>query len=176
MAVAVDRQQHAVKTLPGEPNPKHLYNSYDDYLIASLSDAKIGGNANDIDVKERKPVGDKNIKLPVDRIQQGRFFLTTRSSAPEISLGGLPRMSLWPIHKTVMPRNWPTPRPAASAQGRNTRIFDTLIGFNTSLRKGATVYPYFFQREDVGSRHHEFYVNVGRPQQGAVGLHLPRRS
>ena len=42
------------KTLVGQPNPKHLYNSYDDYLVASLSDAKIGGKATDIDIKERR--------------------------------------------------------------------------------------------------------------------------
>ena len=92
-----------VKTLPSEPNPKHLYNSYDDYLVASLSDAKLGGKANEVDIRERKPVGDKEINLAVDRIQQGRFFLTTRSSAPEITLQGTPRMSLWPIHEDVTP-------------------------------------------------------------------------
>ena len=151
---------NTVKTLAGEPNPKHLYNSYDDYLIASISDAKIGGSSTTIEVKERRPVGDKNIKLPVERIQQGRFFLTTRSSAPEISLGGLPRVSLWPIHNTVMAELQNTKTSSISAGSRFT-IYDTLIGFNTSIRKGATVYPYFFQRETVDSRHNEFYVNSG---------------
>ena len=39
--------------LGSQPNPKHLYNSYDDFLIASTSDAKLHGNPQDVDVKER---------------------------------------------------------------------------------------------------------------------------
>ena len=89
-----------IDRLEGQPNPKHLYTSYDDYLIASTSDAKINGSPRDVDVKERQPADRGGISIPVDRLQQARFFLTTRSSGPEITLFGTPRLCLWPMDST----------------------------------------------------------------------------
>ncbi|MFN0130530.1 MAG: Verru_Chthon cassette protein A, partial [Verrucomicrobiales bacterium] len=152
-----------VRTLKGVPNPKHLYSSYDDYVIAATSDSKISGRPTDVEVRERAPVGNaSDITLPVDRIQQGRFFLTTRSSAPEITIGGTPRMSLWPLagggNGVATELQNTTDRVLITASSRYS-VYDVLIGFNTHLKLGRQVRPYYFQREDVGSRHNEFYGN-----------------
>lgn len=147
--------------LKGEPNPKHLYASYDDYVIAATSDASSGGQANAISVRERKPVSDDaSIDLPVDRIQQGRFFLTTRSSAPEITVRGTPRMCLWPMSggDNSVDNELLSPTPRINANSTYS-IYDVLIAFNSHLRVGKQVRPYFFQRIDVTSRHNEFYSN-----------------
>lgn len=151
-----------IRTLKGEPNPKHLYASYDDYVIAATSDAAIGGQAKDVTVRERRAVkDDAQIKLPVDRIQQGRFFLTTRSSAPEITLGGTPKICLWPMAGSEggwrgVDQELLSDRPIISASSPYS-VYDVLIAFNSHLRQGRQVRPYYFQRQDVGSRHAEFY-------------------
>ncbi|MGI8604851.1 MAG: Verru_Chthon cassette protein A [Verrucomicrobiales bacterium] len=145
--------------LKGQPNPKHLYNSYDDYLFSATSDAKLQGSANDVNVKERRPVDrDESIKIPVDRVKQARFFVTTRSAGPEITLHGTPRMCLWPIDSTVkigLSNN------TYNATSSRFTIFDSLIAFNSSLQsEGKPTYPYYFQRSQTGSRHNEFYGNA----------------
>ena len=156
-----------LRSLKGEPSPKHLYNSFDDYTIAATSDAAIGGRPADINVRERRAVeGDPEIKLPVDRIQQGRFFLTTRSAAPEITLGGTPRCSMWPLPGSEggqrgVDQELASDRPLITGSSAYS-VYDVLIGFNTHLRRGRTVLPYFFQRQDVGSRHAEFYDRFSR--------------
>jgi hypothetical protein len=151
-----------IKSLKGQPNPKHLYASYDDYVISSLSDAAIDGRPTDIVVRERRAVQqDAEIKLPVDRIQQGRFFLTTRSAAPEITIPGTPRISLWPLAgseggQVGVDQELISDRPRIGASSAYS-VYDVLIGFNTHLKQGRAIRPYYFQRQDVGSRHAEFY-------------------
>ncbi len=39
-----------------------------------------------------------------EMVGQREFFLTTRSAAPETTLGGLPRVALWPIHTSTAER------------------------------------------------------------------------
>ena len=162
-----------VKSLPSEPNPKHLYNSYDDYLVASLSDAKLGGKANEVDIRERKPVGDKEINLAVDRIQQGRFFLTTRSSAPEITLQGAA------AHVALAhPRRCDLG--AGKHQDEQHRVRRIEIHHLRQhhrvqhLPSEGSHRPTLFlpARESVGSRHNEFYAQCRRPEQDPLGLPL----
>ena len=113
MAVAATGNNTA-KTLAGEPNPKHLYNSYDDYLIASISDAKIGGKATDIDIKERRPVGDKNDQTAGRSHPAGPVL----SDHPQFGAGDQPRAACPACRsgrsKRASARNSRTPRRAAS--------------------------------------------------------------
>lgn len=167
LAVTQPANASQVRSLKGEPNPKHLYNSYDDYVVAATSDAAIGGRPADINIRERRPVDeDPEIDLPTDRIQQGRFFLTTRSAAPEITINGTPRVSLWPLAGTEggqdgVDKELLSDRSLINASSAYS-VYDVLIGFNTHLRQGRLVRPYFFQRQDVGSRHAEFYDRFSR--------------
>lgn len=39
-----------------------------------------------------------------EMVREREFFLTTRSAAPETTLGGLPRVALWPIHTSTAER------------------------------------------------------------------------
>ena len=149
------------RALKGEPNPKHLYVSPDDYVIASTSDASIGGWPADIHIRERTTVNnDPQIRLPVERLQQGRFFLTTRSAAPEITLRGTPKMCLWPMAGGAggVADELASASPLVSSSSRYS-VYDTLLAFNSHLRTGGRIRPYFFQRSDVTSRHDEFYEN-----------------
>lgn len=157
LAQATPSNPTQIKTLPGAPTPKHLYNSYDDYVIAATADADMD-DPRKVKVQERTAVADdQRIKLPVNRIQQGRFFLTTRSSAPEITMRGTPRVALWPIDHTMRTNELAQSSRAAITSGSRYSVFDVLIGFNASLKRGTTVYPYFYQREHWDYRHGEFH-------------------
>ena len=39
----------------------------------------------------------------IERLQRGQFFLTDRNAAPETTLFGTPRISIWPIHSSLDP-------------------------------------------------------------------------
>ncbi len=137
------------------PNPKHLYSSNDDYVFSSLADAN--KKPGDMKPSERATVADKDdTKIPVDRIQQSRFFLTTRSSAPEITLQGQPKVALWAVDQTLAANSRGFEGVTVNSGSRYT-IFDTLIAFNSTFKKGNTLYPYYFGRTDAYSRHAEFY-------------------
>ncbi len=71
-------------------------------------------------------------------------FLTTNNPAPEITLHGAPRMSMWPLHASTSPHNR-TPDDVRSAE--LTSLDDV---------------SYAFLRRDASSRHAEFYRLANR--------------
>lgn len=72
----------------------------------------------------------------VTRLRRADFLLTTESAAPETTLYGTPRMSLWPIHQSVIPGE-----PLASAVVRASPQ-DSLL----ALVSSAAGRRYYFQR------------------------------
>jgi uncharacterized protein (TIGR02600 family) len=66
------------------------------------------------------------------QVETGRFFLTARSRAPEISLFGTPRVSIWPIYDTNDAHRSPT---------------DQLLAFCSTIGNQ----PYYFSRHDHSS-------------------------
>lgn len=72
----------------------------------------------------------------VTRLERADFLLTTESHAPETTLYGTPRMSLWPVHQTVVPGE-----PLSSAVERASAQ-DALLALCTS----ANGRRYYFQR------------------------------
>ena len=73
------------------------------------------------------------------KLETAKFFLTARSRAPETTLLGMPRMSMWPM----------------SNNKRERTAFDAAIAFCATIKKK----PFFFQRQSAYSRHGEFYNN-----------------
>lgn len=76
-------------------------------------------------------------------LEKARPFLTANSNAPEITLHGTPRTSMWPLHST----------PNSS----NTSAFDRLIEYCTNIGNS----KYYWRRNTHDSRHWEAYVNSG---------------
>ncbi|PTY02261.1 hypothetical protein DB346_09095 [Verrucomicrobia bacterium LW23] len=76
-------------------------------------------------------------------LETGKFFLTTTSRAPEVTLFGTPRISMWPVDAQIM------------TAGTKTRVtaYDQVIAFCSSVGRssGTTKYPYFFQKQNSTS-------------------------
>lgn len=92
------------------------------------------------------PLRTKNFSaLNAATIEKTRFFLTSNSQAPETTLFGTPRISIWPVFKNLDPTK--------------TTIFDRLIAFCSTVGGKA----YYFQREDPYSPTND-YDNISRNQ------------
>ena len=79
------------------------------------------------------------------QIETGKFFLTAHSHAPETTLFGTPRISMWPIPDTAL-------TPTQGNKMAETAL-DKLIAFCTTTNTGigGTPNPYYFQRYDAMS-------------------------
>ena len=84
----------------------------------------------------------RNSQISRRKLEQSRFFLTANSIAPELTMFGTPKMTMWPTYTNT---------------GRNT-YFDNLIVFVSTL--GKTRKKYYWQRNSSGSRHNEIYGNA----------------
>lgn len=85
-------------------------------------------------------------------LRRAKSVLTTNSNAPELTMFGTPRISLWPLH----------------ADGHRSD-FDRLIEKCTTLGDER----YFWQRKSAGSRHQEAYLRKGAGSNvEGVNLHL----
>ena len=100
--------------LQPENPPHHLYASVDEFLLGV----------------------DRQAQTLVNRqqLERSRFFLTAHSSAPELNMFGLPRISIWPIDAEQRPQA------AWSAFDRAMKFASTVGGR-----------PYAFQRYDSRS-------------------------
>ncbi|MDR1191064.1 MAG: Verru_Chthon cassette protein A [Verrucomicrobiales bacterium] len=78
--------------------------------------------------------------LTRQQIESGKFFLSAHSRAPEETLFGTPRLSIWPINQAY------ANNPVA---GNNTKLatpFDKTIAFCTTTGTGGNRRQYYFQR------------------------------
>lgn len=80
--------------------------------------------------------------LTTTQIEQGRFFLTASSRAPDVTLFNTPRLLVWPLNSNPSKR---TP-------------FDNLIAFVGTLPTGSAN-TYFFQRSDAYSQTVDYNAN-----------------
>ncbi|XHR30505.1 MAG: Verru_Chthon cassette protein A [Chthoniobacteraceae bacterium] len=141
-----------------------------DRLLAAPDELYFSGTMNGI---TRTPAG----KLTVDMLSQRSFFLTANSRAPETTLFGTPRVSLWPI-------TWPYPSEHAQLPNRQKAAVsqpnpeDTPVSGNTWMRAEERLLAfisslnqardnggerYFFQRQNPESCTHD-YANIKRNQ------------
>jgi len=72
-------------------------------------------------------------------VERREAFLTASSRAPELTLSGTPRVSIWPIHAVTN-----------IVTSRNPVTFltatDRLIAFCSTIKSGTTNYPFYFAR------------------------------
>lgn len=97
----------------------------------ALATGKVIGDADRLYASIDELVFDPNRDdQPIDqqRLQRGRFFLTAHSRAPEVNLFNMPRIAIWPIHRTD------------STAARSP--YDRLIAFCSSINQQ----PYYFDR------------------------------
>ena len=117
-----------------------LYANIDEFLFAPPT----GSGArpeNPIDPRSTLP----NFR---EQLKRSRFFLTANSRAPEVTLFGTPRISLWPV--------------SSVATARTT--FDTLAAFCSSIGPASTAMPampFYFQRQDSTNPKTD-YDNIAR--------------
>ena len=103
----------------------------------------------------------------LDRLQGAGFFLTTRSSSPEATVFGTPRICMYPMNERVKDE-------VGKANGQ---VDPTVGSFEVTMATASTLgmkpgvagsgKPYYFMRRsgDAGSRHSNFFKNVTRDAQ-----------
>lgn len=113
-------------TVPLNPSPQNrLYSSVAEMLFTNNG------------TSDRVPSYlNGNDALTRQRIETARFFLTAHSQAPEVSLFGQPRVSIWPVWSTSTP-NTNTP-------------FDNVLKLASTV-PGTTPSTYYFTRKDSSS-------------------------
>lgn len=110
--------------IPAVPEEYHLYTAPEEILFSN-------------DLRGGKRL--VHPQITPEKLETAKFFLTARSRAPEVTMLGYPRMSMWPMF---------------NERGSRTP-FDNAIAFCSTINREA----YFFQRQDAYSRHWEFYIN-----------------
>jgi uncharacterized protein (TIGR02600 family) len=113
------------EALTPDPADYHLYTSPDEVMF--------GGQLIGSKRETHTPIS-KN------RVERGRFFLTARSRAPELTVGSFPRMLMWPV----------------AVERSQRTVFDQVMAFCGTIGGGT----YCFQRQSAYSRHNEFYTRV----------------
>lgn len=83
------------------------------------------------------PARGNSFKFNKSQIEQAKFFLTTHSRAPEVTLSNLPRIACWPLAKLN----------GAAYDTARTTAYDRLIGMCSTVNGQ----PYFFQRDRSGN-------------------------
>ena len=88
--------------------------------------------------------------LTRQQLESGKFFLTTHSRAPEVTLFGTPRIAMWPLDMSASKRT----------------AFDQLLAFcattgEVSGSTATTQFPYYFQRSLSTSTTND-YLNISR--------------
>jgi uncharacterized protein (TIGR02600 family) len=100
-------------------------------VIPNIATGKVTGDADRLYASIDELVFDPNRgEQPINeqRLEHGRFFLTAHSRAPEVNLYNMPRIAIWPIHRTD------------SVSTRSA--YDRLIAFCSTINNQ----PYFFDR------------------------------
>ncbi|MGC1479524.1 MAG: Verru_Chthon cassette protein A, partial [Chthoniobacterales bacterium] len=94
-----------------------------------------------------------DLAITAERLETAKFFTTARSSAPELTLFGTPRIAIWPVH-------------SVDDEDHRT-VFDRLIAFCATIPNGPTTAQqksYFFQRADSDSPTNDYDL-IARNQE-----------
>ena len=96
--------------------------------------------------------------LTRQKIETARFFLTAHSQAPEVTLSGQPRVSIWPVWSTS-----PSAINAAGSPLARTPI-DNVLAFTATV-PGTTPSTYYFTRYDSTSATTDIGLTEANGQQ-----------
>jgi hypothetical protein len=157
-------------TANGEPNELNqladTQTAKSERLYASVDEMLFNNSGYDTTVGREQtrfpfPGAASRFLFDQDTLEKSRFFLTAHSRAPEFSMFGLPRVSIWPV--------------ADETQGANRRnSFDNMIALCSTLASGRTGAgvnnSYIFRR----ALNRTFGRNAGQtfdlPNTGSGGL------
>jgi len=95
--------------------------------------------------------------LTRSQVETGKFFLATSSRAPDLTLFGTPRISMWPIDSDY------GSNPTAANPTKLASAFDKLIAFCTTTGTGSNLKQYYIQRHDSTNPAND-YNNIPRNQ------------
>lgn len=95
-----------------------------------------------------------------DDLERARFLLTTNSRAPELTLYGTPRVSMWSMFTE------------GSSRGSRDTYDKTIAYCSTLPRNGDNKTEYFFLRNHAGSRHNENYDQAGGHNSSILAQYL----
>lgn len=92
-----------------------------------------------------------------ERIPRSHFFLTTCSTAPEVTLFGTPRVALWPVHATTLLNAYPA-APTSTSHGapRRDSAYDHRVA-DVAMLNGQ---PFFVQRSEPGNGANDFEAHA----------------
>ncbi len=125
---------------------ERLFASLDELLFSEDKTGNLRVENSISDPSGGSPIFDSKV------LERTRFFLTAQSRAPEFSILGVPRISMWPICETD--------------DASHRTAFDQLIGFCSSLKTANASNPknnYFFQR--LKSHDANYDINITRNKQ-----------
>jgi len=121
----------------------HLYSDVDELLFNSKRFTGAGITTTEIN----PPAPNSFVPLTPSALERTRFFLTANSRAPEVTLQGRPRVTIWPVYKD----------PAAPDDTSKQTTFDQLFAFTSTLRSGTNdKLPFYFTRHNNKSMTDDF--------------------
>lgn len=139
----------------GSPDD-HLYTSSDELLFRALKNGTSNPSTSRTSWTTVTSAGGYtapiNEETLITRLNRAKFLLTTKSSAPEVTVFGTPRISLWPVDKDVAKITSGT----VGTLGPKFTLFDTIIGLTAQLSSNNY---YYVIRNQFNSRHTELYGN-----------------
>jgi hypothetical protein len=126
----------------------HLFATFDELYFKAKKEEKNLNRARETVAK------DDNGSRMLDRLGGSQFFLTTRSSGPEMTIWSTPRLCMFPMHSTVVPEVGKTGGQLSPKVG----AFEVTMATNCTIAGR----PYYFLRADnPGSRHNNFFADHG---------------
>jgi uncharacterized protein (TIGR02600 family) len=122
----------AVKVDLNQSSKERLFASLDEMLF---SESQLSGTNG----RQENQITDSTGAVIFDSkvLEKSRFFLTAHSRSPEFSMLGVPRVGIWPIHK--------------SNDSAHRTPFDRLIAFCGTIKGQSADSPYYFLREQAHS-------------------------
>ncbi len=92
-----------------------------------------------------------NTLVDAEALKRSRFFLTANSRAPEVTLFGLPRISIWPV-------------PSKPSMPQFRSPYDNLSAFCATIGERGTSQAFYFQRADATSDVADWNLNDANGQ------------
>ena len=139
----------------------------DDHLFATFEELYFKARRAEKNLdRPRESVGRDDVSGDLlSRLEGSQFFLTTRSSGPEMTVFGTPRVCMFPMNEAVVAE---VGKPSGAVNPR-VGAFEVTMATNSTIGATAGVAgkPYYFQRStNAESRHNAFYNNsAGRNAQ-----------
>lgn len=152
-------QKVSLLSVPPVPldNDDHLFPTFEEfYFKARRAEKNLDRPRDSI---ESEDTGSEILR----RLEGSQFFLTTRSSGPEMTVSGTPRVCMFPMNDEVYKEVGKT----SGAVNTQIGAYEVTMATNATIGAASGVLgkPFYFQRGSAGgasaSRHNSFYNSQG---------------